>query len=135
MHMEKITGAIKTAMSHLENSIEALEKSHIDDKVVADSLWLASTEIEYVLFLFSLMYSDESESLSWKRNPQPKQVVEAKSTMVSAMGLLKEAEKNMESGSSLEAYEKAWTARNLLLKVTELFEKKRKTAAAQPATR
>jgi len=133
MHNEKIAGALNTAISHLEDSLRALAKNNDDDKSVVNPLWLASSEIEYALFLFSIMHPDESESPSWKHSPQPKQVVEVRPSMVSAQELLKEAKGNVESGNLLKAYEKTWTARNMLLKVTELFDKKRKTVAAQPA--
>jgi len=132
MQREKITVAINSATSHLEDSMRALAKNNNDEKAVVNSLWLASSEIEYALFLFSLTHPDELESSSWKHSSQPKQVVEARPAMVSAQELLEEAKNNIEAGATAKAYEEAWTARNLLLKVQELFEKKRKSATAQP---
>jgi len=131
MHREKITGAINTAMNHLKDSMRTLEKNNNDDKAVANSLWLASSEIEYALMLFSLMHPDESESFPWEHGSQPKQVVEARLAIVSVQGLLDAAKNNFEAGATEKAYEEAWTARNLLLKVQELFEKKRKGMTAQ----
>jgi hypothetical protein len=130
MHREKITNAIDSAMTHLENSTRALAKNN-DEKTVTNSLWLASSETEYALFLFSLMHPEKSESYAWKQSSQPKQVVEVDPTLSSVQSLLKEVKGNMEAGATEKAYEEAWTARNLLLRAQELFEKKRKSAAAQ----
>jgi hypothetical protein len=135
MRNEKIVGALNSAINYLENSIQTIAKNNHDEKAVANSLWLASSEIEYALFLFSMTHPDEAEIPSWKHGLQPKQVAEAIPTMVSALELLKEAKGYVESGSSLKAYEKTWTARNLLLKVTELLDKKRKTTVASQHSR
>lgn len=131
MQKEKIKEALKSAITQLDDSIQALTKNN-DEKAVINSLWLASSETEYALFLFSLMHPEEAESSSWKQSSQSKQVIEAAPALASAQSLLKEAKNNMEAGTTERAYEETWTARNLLLKVQELFEKKRKSAAAQP---
>jgi hypothetical protein len=131
MHKEKIKDALNSALTHLDNSMQALAKDN-DEKAVINSLWLASSETEYALFLFSLMHPEKLESSSWKESSQPKQVVEVSPTLASAQSLLKEAKDNIEAGTTERAYEETWTARNLLLKVQELFEKKRKSATAQP---
>jgi len=131
MQKEKIKDALNSAMAHLDDSTRALTKNN-DEKAVVNSLWLASSETEYALFLFSLMHPEEAESSSWKQSSQPKQVVEVGPALASAQSLLKEAKNNIEAGVTERAYEETWTARNLLLKVQELFEKKRKSATAQP---
>jgi len=131
MQKEKLKDAINSAMTHLENSMRAIAKNN-DEEIVANSLWFASSETEYALFLFSLMHPDKSESSPWKQSSQTKQVVEAGPTLASAQSLLKEAKNNMEAGATKKAYEEVWTARNMLLKVHELLEKKRKSATAQP---
>jgi hypothetical protein len=130
MQKEKIKDALKSAVTHLDDSIQALAKNN-DEKAVINSFWLASSETEYVLFLFSLMHPEEAESSSWKQGSQPKQVIEVAPALTSAQSLLKEAKNNIEAGTTERAYEETWTARNLLLKVQELFEKKRKSASAQ----
>jgi len=131
MHKEKIKEAINSAITHLDDTQQILAKDN-DEKTVINSLWLASSETEYALFLFSLMHPEEAESSSWKQSSQPKQVIEAAPTLASAQSLLKEAKNDIETGVTERAYEETWTARNLLLKVQELFEKKRKSATAQP---
>jgi len=131
MYREKIADAINSALSHIENSRRALAKN-TDEKLVANSLWLASSETEYALFLLSMMNSECSESSPWKHSSQPKQSVEAGPALASALSLLKEAKINIEAGVTEKACEEVWTARNMLLKVQELSEKKRKSATAQP---
>jgi len=131
MHKEKIKDALNSAVTQLDDSIQALAKNN-DEKAIINSLWLASSETEYALFLFSLINQEKSESSPWKQSSQPKQVIEAAPALASAQSLLKEAKNNIEAGVTEKAYEEAWTARNLLLKVHEFFEKKRKSAMAQP---
>lgn len=131
MQKEKIKEAINSAITHLDESIRVLAKNN-EEKAVVNSLWLASSETEYALFLFSLMHPEKSGSPLWKESSQPKQIVEVGPALASAQSLLKQAKNNIEAGATEKAYEKTWTARNLLLKVHELFEKKRKSAMAQP---
>ena len=131
MQKEKIKDALNSAITHLDNSMHALAKDN-NEKTVVNSLWLASSETEYALFLFSLINPEKSETSPWKQSSQPKQVVEVGPALASAQSLLKEAKNNLEAGTIEKAYEETWTARNLLLKVQELFEKKRKSAMAQP---
>jgi len=118
-------------MTKLENAMRILAQNN-DEKAVVNSLWLASSETEYALFLFSLMHPEESESSPWKQSSQPKQIVEVNPALASAQSLLKEAKSNMKAGATEKAYEEAWTARNLLLKAQEFFEKKRRAATTQP---
>jgi len=131
MQKEKIREAINSAITHLDDSMRTLTKNN-DEKAVANSLWHASSETEYALFLLSLIHHEKSESSPWKQSSQPKQVVEVSPALASAQSLLKEARNNLEAGATEKAYEEAWTARNLLLKAQELFEKKQKSATAQP---
>lgn len=131
MHKEKIKEALNSAVTYLDDSIRVLAKEN-DEKAAINSLWLASSETEYALFLFSLMHPEKVGSSSWKQSSQTKQVVEVGPALASAQSLLKEAKNNMEAGTTEGAYEETWTARSLLLKVQEFFEKKRKSATAQP---
>jgi len=131
MHKEKIKDALNSAVTHLDDSIRVLAKNN-EEKAVINSLWLASSETEYALFLFSLMHPEKVGSSPWKQSSQSKQVVEVSPALASAQSLLKEAKNNIEAGATERAYEETWTARNLLLKVQEFFEKKRKSATAQP---
>ena len=121
MKQENIFKAITSAIAHLEDSIEALVQK--DEKKVAHFAWRAASDLEYALFLFSLMYQDETESSSWKLNPKSKQV-EMGPLLISAQDLLKEAKNSFEADELHEAHKKTWMARGQLLRVHDLLEKK-----------
>jgi len=125
MHRDKIEAALSAALKHLEDSMRALSSSN-DEKAVADSLWSASAETEYAVFVLSLMHGDKSESASWKHGSSPKQSIEFKPALTSAIELLKNAKTKVEAGNLEKGYEQTWTARNLLLRAQEILEKKRK---------
>jgi len=130
MHREKIVTSLTSAMDHLKDSLQTLTKNY-NEKAFANSVWVAAAEIEYVLFLFSIIHQEESSSSSWKHESTSKQVVELQPAFVSAQDLLKRAKDSMEAGDSVKAYEETRMARNLLLRVEELLEKKRKSGGAK----
>jgi len=134
MHKEKIQDAINSAVTHLDDSMRALAKNN-DEKAAVNSLWLASSETEYALFLFSLMHREKSGSSTWKPSSQGRQIVEVDQALALAQSLLKEAKSNIGANATEKAYEEAWAAKDMLLKVQELFEKKRRSIATQPRTR
>jgi len=121
MKQENIFKAITSAMAHLEKSMETTAKK--DEKKVAHFSWQAASDLEYALFLFSLMHQDETESSPWKTNPKSKQI-EIEQLLISAQHLLKEAKNSFEADELHEAHKKTWTARGELLRVHDLFEKK-----------
>jgi len=123
MKQEKITESITSAMNHLEGSMKALAKK--DEKNLVNLVWRAGADLEYALFLFSLMHQNESESSSWKTDAHSKQV-EVSSTLSSVQDMLREVKDNMEAGELLDAHKKTWMARGYLLRVHDTFEKKRK---------
>ena len=121
MKQENIFKAITSAIAYLEDSMEALVKN--DEKKVAHFAWRAASDLEYAVFLFSLMHHDETESSSWKLNPKSKQV-EMGPLLISAQDLLKEAKNSFEADELHEAHKKTWMARGQLLRVHDLLEKK-----------
>ena len=121
MKQENIFKAIMSAIAYLEDSMEALVEK--DDKKVAHFAWRAASDLEYALFLFSLMHQDETESPSWKLNPKSKQL-EIEPLLISAQDLLKEARNRFEANELHEAHKKTWIARGQLLKVHDLLEKR-----------
>jgi len=123
MKQEKIIESIASAINRLEGSMKALAKK--DEKNLVNLVWRAGADLEYALFLFSLMHQNESESSSWKIDLHSKQV-EISSILSSVQNLLREAKDNMEAGELLGAHKKTWTARGRLLKVHDTFEKKRR---------
>jgi len=124
MQQDKIEAALTTASRHMEDSIGAY--THNDEKAMSNSLWLASSEAEYVVFLLSLIQSDNSKTSPSKQGSSTRQSLELQSSLISAQQLLTSAKANVQAGDYKKGYEEAWTARNLLLKVQDLVEKKRK---------
>jgi hypothetical protein len=120
MQVQKISKAVTSALTYLEASIEAYAKG--DENKVIQLIWHAASDLEYGLFLFSLINHDETPSSSWKL-PQSKKP-ETESLLASTQALLQEAAKNLEANDLKEAYKKTWIARGQLLMVHDFFEKK-----------
>ncbi|MDH5437580.1 MAG: hypothetical protein OEX76_01615 [Candidatus Bathyarchaeota archaeon] len=129
-HQQKIIGAIKSAINHLESSMNCLVNS--DENGVTGAVWRAAADLEYANFLFSVM-QDESESRSWKLDLRSKQV-EIGPLLVSTQDLLREAEIGLDVGKLHEVYKKTWMARGYLLKVQEILEKRRKKGEKSSST-
>ena len=123
MRLEKLAGAITSALGYLEDSMNVVSKR--DDKGVSGLVWRAAADLEYALFIFSVMHQDESESSSWKLGLRSKEV-EIDSVLASTRNLLEEAESKIKAGELREAHKKTWMARGYLLTLHEFFEKRRK---------
>jgi len=123
MRRENILEALTSAISYLEDSVRTLVEK--DEEKLMEFVWKASADLEYALFLFSLIHQDENESSSWKLDPHSKQVEIGPNLMV-AQDLLKEAKHSFEVDELREAYKKTWMARGYLLRVHDFFEKKRR---------
>ena len=120
MKQENILKAITSAIAYLENSMDALAKK--DEKKVTNFVWRAASDLEYALFLFSLIHQDETESSSWKLDPHSKQI-EIEPLLTSAQNLLKQAKESFEADDLHEAHKKTWIAQGHLLRIQEFFEK------------
>jgi hypothetical protein len=131
MNREKILSAITSAISHLENSMKLF--SNKNEEETSNMVWRASSDVEYCLFLLSLLHSNEAESFSWKLKSSSK--IEIQPALTSALNMLEEAKSSVENDDLAKAQEKTWQARSYLLKVQEIFEKKRKIGAERSSTR
>ena len=123
---EKILKALKSAITHLDNSMLAIDKKE-DDSLLEDSVWHVAAELEYALFLFSITVQNEIDKSKWKLNPKLKKV-EVGPTLVTVQDLLNEAEKCMTSEKLSDAYKSAYVARHYILKVQKDFAKKKREA-------
>ena len=121
MKQEIILKAITSAIVYLEKSIKVVKK---DEEKVVHFSWRAASDLEYALFLFSLMHQGEKKGFSWKRTREKKDEIEF--LLISAQNLLKEAKNRFENEELLEAYKSAWMARGQLLKFHNLLEKQRR---------
>jgi len=125
MTLEKILAAINSSISHLEDSVAASEKDK--ETTVTSDVWQAAADLEYALFLFSLMHQEEPKPSSLKTNPRSKQA-EMKPLLASSKDLLETAKESLKTQNLLEANKKASVARGHLLRIHDAFEKKRKSA-------
>jgi len=125
MRLEKVTRAITSAMGYLQDSMKVVSK--MDE--VSGLVWQAAADLEYALFLFSIMHRDEFESSLWKLGLHSKDV-EVDSVLASTLDLLKEAKSSIKAGELREAHEKTWMARGYLLRLHEFFEKRKKLERA-----
>ncbi len=125
MTLDKILVAIDSSISHLEDSIAASGKDK--ETEVMNDVWQAAADLEYALFLFSLIHQDETKPSSWKTNPRSKQA-EINTLLVTTKDLLKTAKESLKTKNPFEAYKRTWIARGHLLRIHDAFEKKRKSA-------
>jgi len=124
---EKILNSIKSARTHMESLVQALNNK--DESSFDNNLWHLGTELEYALFLFSLTFQDESCNSPSKRKPNPElKKAETAPTLVEAQNLLNEANKCMTNGELFKAYRSAYAARHYVLKVQEDLAKKKREA-------
>jgi len=118
----KITKAVLSAIKHLENSRRSVTEDN--ENLLANQVWKASAEVEYALFLFSILRQNE-QSHSWKVDLKSKEFKVA-AVITSTQELFQKAKTSFENGDLLEAHKKIWMARGYLLKVQNILEKKHK---------
>jgi len=121
MHKEKIVKAVDSAMAYLINAVDSHTKGN-EEKVV-NLTWKASSDLEYALFLFAFESPKKILKSSWKLSSKQTDI---ESILVFTLKTLKEAVKNLDRDDLDEAYKKTWISKGQLLKIHELFEKKRK---------
>ncbi|MEM2916842.1 MAG: hypothetical protein QXN63_00595 [Candidatus Bathyarchaeia archaeon] len=126
MAKEKIVKAIESARCYVENAMKAMEAKN--EKLLADMLWHVSAELEYALFLFSIILENKPETFSSPTKDSSKHTrqVEERSVLASAQRTLEEAKELVAKDELDKAYQKTWQIRGELLKFQELLEKKRK---------
>jgi len=131
MDREKILSAISSAIGYLENSSKLF--SNKEEGETYNLVWRASSDVEYCLFLFSLLHPNEAESFSLKRESSSKQI-EIPSVLTSALNMLEEAKSCIENDDFAKAHRKTWKARVYLFKVQKIFEKQRKIGVERSST-
>ena len=120
MQLEKISKTIASALAYLEDSADVYAKGN--ETKVMQLTWKAASDLEYGLFIFSLIHQDEARSPAWKLPHIKKLEVEA--LIASTTALLKGAAKSLKADEFKEAYKKTWLARGQLLRIHDFFEKK-----------
>lgn len=127
---DKILKALESATSYLEKSISALGSE--DDNSFAEHFWHVAAELEYALFMFSLIFQEENIVKSkWKPNPDVKKD-DVNVVLAEIRGLIGDAKRLLASGKMLEAYEGVYAARRCVFAVEEsLARKKRELSKAR----
>ena len=118
----KISKALRTAITHLSDSMLAIDRK--DGNSLEIGVWHVAAELEYVLFLFSIAVEEEVDKSKWKLNSKLEKV-EAGSMLGAVQDLLNEAEKCMKT-EVLDAYKNAYIARHYVLKIQKDFTKKKR---------
>ena len=123
---KNVNSALESAAVFLEDAMKAVLKK--DETKIRELVWKASSELEYALFVLSLMIN-EDEKLTKTRmkldvNPNYKNDLGA--VLVSVQDLTVEAQKLLDKKHFEEAYGRVKAARNYLLRLHEAFEKQRK---------
>lgn len=122
MQEQKISKTITSALAYIEDAIDSQDKGNEEE--VIQLTWRAASDLEYMLFLFSLRHTEKNRNKSWKLPPskQPK----TESLLESTQELLKEATKHVEAEDFKKVHKKVWIARGQLLRIHDMFEKKKR---------
>lgn len=113
----KISNAIRKALSLIKKQAESLNKGETEADV-----WHAASEVEYALFLFSMLRGDEKPPFTPKATRAPRRVAEL---LERAEKALRRCEEKLAEKRYPSAHQEAYAARWFLLKIHEINEKKR----------
>ncbi|MGB9853932.1 MAG: hypothetical protein ACPLRY_03885 [Candidatus Bathyarchaeales archaeon] len=122
---EKLLKALGSATRYLEGSLSTLSK---DEKASADGVWHVAAELEYALFLFSLMFKGEVDTSKWKPNPEAKRLG-ADEMLTTVRKLLDESKKALVDDDLMDAYKCAYMARHYVFSIQEDFARKKREAS------
>ena len=123
---KNVNSALKSAAALLEDAMKAVLKK--DETKIRELVWKASSELEYALFVLSLMINEDEKltKIRMKLDVDPNYKNDLGAVLVSAQDLTVEAQKFLDKKRFEEAYRRVKAARNYLLRLHEAFEKKRK---------
>lgn len=119
MYAQKISKAVTSALVYLEDAIDSRDELSEVEMLV----WKAASDLEYGLFLFSLI-DPESKHAAWKLSTSKR--IEVEYLLASTRRLLQEALENLEADDFKEAYKKTWLARGQLFNIHDFYEKNRR---------
>ena len=122
---EKISKALKSATAHVNNSIQAVEEE--EENLIDKGVWHASADLEYALFIFSIVTDDQVDKSGWNPNPRFKKG-EINPPLIKVRDLIDKAETSLKDEKLLNAYKNASVARSYLLKLQKYFTKKKRKA-------
>lgn len=122
---EKLLKALESVKHHLECSLSVLSN---DDKAFADSVWHVAAELEYALFLLSLMFKGGVDSSKWKPNPEVKKLG-VNEMLITVRALLDKSKKSLIGDDLMSAYKCAYMARYYVFRIQEDFARKKREAS------
>ena len=123
---KNVNSALESAAALLEDAMKAVLKK--DETKIRELVWKASSELEYALFVLSLMINEDEKltKIRMKLDVDPNYKNDLGAVLVSAQDLTVEAQKLLDKKRFEEAYRRVKAARNYLLRLHEAFEKQRK---------
>jgi hypothetical protein len=125
VYEEKILRGMRSAVGYLAGSVQSLNVKNGES--LDNAIWHAVTEMEYVAFLFSMIFQDRDDISEWKTGIKLEKTL-FDSMLIEAQKLLNDAEKHVENGALLEAYREAYVARHYLLGFQKERAKKKREA-------
>jgi hypothetical protein len=120
---DKVLRALESATSYLEKSISALKSGN--ENSFTEHFWHVAAELEYALFMFSLIFKEEIDKSKWKPNPEMKRD-NVNDVLAEVRSLLDNAKKFLASGKVLNAYKSVYVARHCVFAVEENLAKKKR---------
>jgi hypothetical protein len=120
---DKILRALESATSYLKKSISALKSGN--ENSFTEHFWHVAAELEYALFMFSLIFKEEIDKSKWKPNPEMKRD-NVNDVLAEVRSLLDNAKKFLASGKVLNAYKSVYVARHCVFAVEENLAKKKR---------
>jgi hypothetical protein len=122
---DRILASLRVAKTKLERAMEI----SIDEDFGSfdNDVWRSAEELEYALFLFSLIIQNGDYVASKKVHRESSEGM-AGSLLVEAMQLLSRAERFMGKSMLLDAYADIYVARGCLLSVQDYVAKKKQEA-------
>ncbi|MEM3770054.1 MAG: hypothetical protein QXZ51_03665 [Candidatus Bathyarchaeia archaeon] len=121
---DKILNALESATNYLEKSLSALNNG--DENSFSKHFWHVAAELEYALFMFSLIFQEENVDKSrWKPNPDVKKD-DFHNVLAEVRSLLDNAKKFLAGSKFLDAYKGVYVARHCVFAVEENLAKKKR---------
>jgi hypothetical protein len=120
---DKVLRALESATSYLEKSVLALKSGN--ENSFTEHFWHVAAELEYALFMFSLIFKEEIDKSKWKPNPEMKRD-NVNDVLAEVRSLLDNAKKFLASGKVLNAYKSVYVARHCVFAVEENLAKKKR---------
>lgn len=119
--VRKVIDALSVAKKHLDRTIENLVNREL--KELYENMWLASSNIEYSVFLLSQMLEDKPDLKTLKGGSKISNMDDVYAVLTDLNGIVEEVLKEIKEDSVKEAYLSVKAAQKKLLKILMFIEK------------